>query len=158
MEKKFFFVLSLSVICVFLALFVLSFNMIHSPFMKTTSHNQTHNMNQNEMIIQQQLDAYNARDLEKFCALYSDDVQVFDYPQNLLKISGKVQFREVYKKVFDSSPELHAAIDKRIVFDNKVIDHEKVTGRSGTAFIEVVVIYEVAEDKIKNVYFIRKSQ
>jgi hypothetical protein len=113
---------------------------------------------QNENIVQKQLDAYNARDLEKFVSCFSDNIRVFDYPDNVLKISGKEQFQAVYKDIFDNSPDLHAVIDNRIVFDNKIIDHEKVTGRKGVAYNEVVVIYELEESEIKNVYFLRKTE
>ncbi|WP_431166084.1 hypothetical protein [Tenacibaculum halocynthiae] len=49
-----------------------------------------------------------------------------------------------------------ATIANRIVYNNKVVDQEQVTGRSGADFLEVVVIYEVENNLISKVHFIRK--
>ena len=62
----------------------------------------------------------------------------------------------VYGEVFQNSPDLKASIKNRIIFDNKVIDEEEVTGRIGVAYIKVVVIYEVEEGRIHKVTFIRE--
>jgi hypothetical protein len=37
-----------------------------------------------EILIQQQLEAYNARDLEGFVATYSEDVELFNFPNSLI--------------------------------------------------------------------------
>jgi hypothetical protein len=58
--------------------------------------------------------------------------------------------------LFDASPKLHSTILKRIVFNNKVIDHERIVGRQGSdAPLEIVVIYEVNEGKIFRLTAIR---
>ena len=59
--------------------------------------------------------------------------------------------------LFDLSPKLHSIILKRIVFDNKVIDHESIVGRRGTDDVfEIVLIYEVKDNKIFKMTTIRK--
>jgi hypothetical protein len=46
---------------------------------------------------------------------------------------------------------------KRIVFDNKVIDHESIVGRKGAKdILEIVMIYEVKDGKIFKMTSIRK--
>ncbi len=113
-------------------------------------------MSTNTEIVQKQLEAYNLRNLEAFVSYYSEDIEIYDFPE-VLKISGKQRLKEVYKDVFDGSPLLHATIESRIAFDNKIIDHEKVTGRKGVDFIEVIAIYELRNDLIDKVFFIRKG-
>jgi hypothetical protein len=46
----------------------------------------------------------------------------------------------------------------RMVFDNKVIDQERVTTHEGLAATEVVVIYELADGLISKVYFIQEKK
>lgn len=103
-------------------------------------------------IVQNQLDAYNARDIDAFLNTYSDDVQVYNFP-NELNYAGKEKMRENYANFFDSTPDLNCEIKNRIVIGNKVIDKEKVTA-NGTTF-NAVAIYEVKNGKIAKVTFIR---
>jgi len=101
-----------------------------------------------EAVVQRQLDAYNAHDINAFLATYSADAQLFEHPSKLLA-SGLAQLRERYIARF-KEPNLHAVIAKRIVMGNVVIDHEKVTRTfpEGTGKLEAVAIYEVQNGKI----------
>ena len=110
-----------------------------------------------EPIVQKQLETYNARDLAGFVACYHPEVELFNFPEQKPFSTGLGSLEERYREVFDQSPELHAHIERRIVFDNKVIDHERVTGRKGIEEIQIIAIYEVEEQLIRRVYFIWKS-
>jgi hypothetical protein len=102
-----------------------------------------------EMLIQKQLDLYNAKDLEAFLALFSDDIQMFEHPSTLL-VSGIDGVRERYSTRF-KEPNLYAALLKRVVMGNTVIDHEKITRTfpEGPGTLEMIMIYEVENQKIK---------
>lgn len=89
-------------------------------------------------------------------ATYSDDVKIYDFGDSVPKIVGKDGLKFIYEDVFESSPSLHAVIQSRIVFGNKVIDDEVVTGRKGVDRIRVVVVYEVEQGVISEVTFIRQ--
>jgi hypothetical protein len=102
-------------------------------------------------IVQRQLEAYNARDLERFAATYADTVRIFRMPATEPAISGKAQLREVYRQRF-GSPSLHAEILARVVLGNKVIDHERVRGIREQP-LEAVAVYEVASNLIQTVWF-----
>ncbi len=103
-------------------------------------------------IVEKQLEAYNARDIEGFAATYSENVELFNYP-NVPIGKGKVNLIKTYKAFFESTPDLHCEIKSRIVIGNKVIDEEYLTmnGQNFTA----VAIYEVENGKIAKVTFIR---
>ena len=58
-------------------------------------------------------------------ATYAEDAQLLEHPAKLLA-TGLVQMRERYAARF-KEPNLHAAIVKRIVMGNVVVDHERVT-------------------------------
>jgi len=102
-------------------------------------------------VVQEQLEAYNARDLEGFAATYSDDIAIYRMPAMEAAIVGMEQLRETYRKRFES-PNLHADIVNRIVVGNKVIDHERVVGFKEHA-IEAVAVYEVNAGLIATVWF-----
>ena len=107
-------------------------------------------------IVQRQLEAYNARDLERFVATYADTIRIFRMPATEPSISGKVQLAEAYRQRF-SAPSLHAEILTRVVLGNKVIDHERVRGIREHP-VEAVAIYEVASDLIQTVWFFYPDQ
>lgn len=105
-----------------------------------------------EVIVQNQLDAYNARDLDAFLNTYSKEIKVFNFPNGLV-FEGKENMRAHYGNFFESTPDLNCDIKKRIVIGNKVIDEEYIT-MNGTNF-SAVAIYEVENGKIAKVTFIR---
>ena len=110
-----------------------------------------------EEIVQQQLDTYNARDLEGFMALFSDDSAVVNHADGKVLARGKAAVEKLYQGLFDQSPNLHSNLTNRIVLGNTVIDHETITGRMGQPdAIELVVIYEVENQKIKKATVIKK--
>lgn len=102
---------------------------------------------------QRQLDAYNARDLERFIREYTDDVVVYRLPGAEPIMRGKQSLAEHYARNRFNLPELHAKLVNRMVFGNKVIDQEYVTGVPG-APLEVAAIYEVTPAGISTVWFV----
>ena len=109
-----------------------------------------------EKLANDQLNAYNNRNIEAFIAPYSDSVKVFTFP-NTLNYQGKNQMRKVYGEMFQALPDLHCQLVNRIVLGNIVIDQEKVTLRKDQPVLEAIAIYKVWMDKIQEVYFIRKN-
>jgi len=104
-----------------------------------------------EVLVQQQVNAYNARDMEAFLVPYSDSVELYDFPNKLLA-KGKTAMRAMYAETFKTVPELHCEIVKRIVLGNTIIDHERVGG-VGNEKMEAVAEYEIKNGKIVKVYF-----
>lgn len=105
-----------------------------------------------EAIVQNQLNAYNDRNIDAFLNAYSKDVQVFNFP-NELRFEGRANMRDQYTDFFRNTPDLHCEIKNRIVIGNKIIDEEYITA-NGTHF-STVAIYEVENGKIAKVTFLR---
>ena len=104
-----------------------------------------------EAIVQRQLNAYNARNYKAFIGTYSDDVELYNYPNQLI---GKgIDGLKRYESFFANTPNLYCEIKKRIILGNKVIDHENV--RAGNNTINAVAVYEIKNGKIVKVTFIR---
>lgn len=106
-----------------------------------------------EGFAQRQLDAYNARDLGRFLAEYTEDVVACRLPGGEIVASGKPAFGEHYRKNRFNLPDLHAELVQRMVFGNKVIDQERVHGVAERP-LEVAAIYEVTPGGIRRVWFL----
>ena len=107
-----------------------------------------------EAVVQRQLDAYNAKDVDALLATYAEDAQHFEYPSTLLA-SGATQLRERFITRFNE-PNLHARLIKRIVMGEVVIDQEEVTRTfpEGTGRLDLVAMYEVRNGRIAAARFI----
>jgi hypothetical protein len=104
-----------------------------------------------EALVQRQVNAYNARNIDQFIATYSQDIEIYDAKGKLL-MKGHKHMREEYEGFFKNTENLYCQIENRIVINNKVIDKEKV--RAGKETIHAVAIYEVEGGKIKKVIFL----
>ena len=106
-----------------------------------------------ESVIQRQLEAYNARDLEAWLATYKADAEQYLLHAGLLA-SGHDAIRRRMTDRFND-PALHAALVSRTVMDNIVIDHEFVTRTfpDGLETVEMVCIYEVHAELIVKATF-----
>jgi hypothetical protein len=110
-----------------------------------------------ETTVQANLEAYNAHDIEAFMSYFSEDVTMVNFNDSKQTAKGISEVRAIYEPYFKASPNLNSKILKRTVLDNKVIDHEYITGAQGSkeAF-EIVLIYEVENNKIIKMTAIRK--
>ena len=106
-----------------------------------------------EILAQQQLNAYNARDIDAFLEPYSDSVRIYSFPDKLM-MRGKEEMRKQYSGLFDRVKELHCELVNRIVQGNTVIDQESVTG-FGDKPLKAIAVYKIREGKIAEVYFMQ---
>lgn len=107
-----------------------------------------------EQVIQKQLDAYNAHDIEAFMAMWADDALYFEHPSTLLA-SGAEAIRTRHVARFQEA-NLFARLNQRMVLGNKVVDQETVTRTfpEGTGTIDVIVTYEVLNGKVAKAWYI----
>jgi len=96
-------------------------------------------------IVQQQLDAYNAKDIDALLATYAPDAEQYTLHGELLA-QGHAQMRERFLARF-AEPDLHARLLSRIVMGNIVADHELVTRNfpEGLGTLEMLCVYELAD-------------
>lgn len=106
-------------------------------------------------VVQRQLEAYNARDLDAFAATYAPDIRIYRMPASEPAIVGMEELRKTYRARFES-PNLHADIVNRIAAGNKVIDHERVVGIKEQP-VEAIAVYEVVDGLIRTVWFFHPS-
>lgn len=104
-------------------------------------------------IVRGQVDAFNARDLDRFVSFYSADI-VLEDGNGQIMAQGHDALRALYGRLFAQSPALHADIPQRIHVGAYVIDEEEASGFIFEGFpseMHIAVIYRVEGDTIAHV-------
>jgi imidazolonepropionase-like amidohydrolase len=107
-----------------------------------------------EILAQRQLNGYNAGDIDAFMEPYSEDVEIYNFPDEL-RSKGKDKMLPGYQRMFENNPYLHCELLDRMVYGNTVIDKERITGIEGRDAFEALAIYKIENNKIAKVYFVR---
>lgn len=110
-------------------------------------------MNDYAALIQRQLDAYNAKDIDGWLGTYAPDAKQFSLHGACLA-EGHAQMRERIAVRF-TEPDLHARLLSRVVMANIVVDHERVTRNlpQGKGEMEMLCIYEIEQGLIQKASF-----
>jgi hypothetical protein len=104
-------------------------------------------------IVQGQVEAFNARDLERFISFYRADA-ILDNGNGQIMAQGHDALRALYGQLFAQSPALHAEILQRIQVGAYVIDEEQASGFIFEGFpseMHTAVIYRVEDGAIAQV-------
>jgi len=104
-------------------------------------------------LVQEQLEAYNARDLERLLATYAADAEQFQLHGERLA-QGHAELRARFQMRF-TEPDLHAQLISRTVLGAMVVDSELITRNlpEGLAQVEMLCIYEVQNGQIRKASF-----
>ena len=105
---------------------------------------------------QEQLEAYNSRDIDRFASVYASDVQLIDLATNVAFCEGIEALRTRYGAMFASRPELHCTLTQRMNCPPYIIDEELVTGHTGPDALHAIAIYEVEDGYIKRAWFVKE--
>ncbi len=109
-----------------------------------------------EQIVQAQLEAYNAQDVEKFCEYFSEDVFAAGYLGDVI-CQGIEAWKQRHVKIFAEFPNNTANLVHRIVLGETVIDHEDVSRGNGDANFLVGCIYTIKNARITRVEYVKAS-
>ncbi len=103
--------------------------------------------------VQAQLDAYNAKDIERLLATYAPDAEQYVLHGERLA-RGRDEMRARFLARF-AEPHLHARLLSRTVIGNVVVDVESITRDfpEGVGTLELLCIYEVADGLIRKASF-----
>ncbi len=104
-------------------------------------------------VVQAQLDAYNAKDIDALLQTYAADAEQFTLHGELLA-HGHDALRARYLTRF-AEPDLHAKLLSRIVIGNVVTDAELITRNfpEGPGTLEMLCVYEVVNGRIQKASF-----
>lgn len=104
-------------------------------------------------IVQAQLDAFNAKDIDALLNTYAADAEQFNlHGERLAK--GREEMRVRYTLRF-AEPDLHARLLSRMVMGNVVVDYEVITRNfpEGLGTLEMMCVYEVGQGCIQKASF-----
>jgi hypothetical protein len=104
-------------------------------------------------VVQEQVDAFNARDVARFVSFYSPDAVVVDGQGNVMA-QGHGALQTLYGQLFAQSPDLHCEIPRRIQVGTHVIAEEVITGFNFAGMppeVHAAVVYRVEGDRIQHV-------
>jgi len=104
-------------------------------------------------VVQAQLDAFNAKDVDALLRAYAPDAEQFAlHGQRLAK--GHDELRQRYTLRF-TEPDLDARLLSRMVMGNIVTDLELITRNfpEGVGLLEMLCIYEVVHGRIQRASF-----
>jgi len=110
-------------------------------------------MPETETIVKEQVEAFNARDAERFADCYADDAAILA-PDRSVMAAGKAEITKLYSQLFEQSPTLSAQVVTRIAVGEFVIDEERVSGlvfQGMPPQLHAAVVYRVTEGKISQV-------
>lgn len=105
-------------------------------------------------VVQAQVDAYNAHDIDAFAACYADNVTISDLSGKRPTIVGIPALKKAYAFLARVPKEFHVAITERVASGPTVVDRERVIGLpKDKGQPEAIAVYEVRDGKIQNVWF-----
>jgi hypothetical protein len=125
----------------------------HHPSSSTTAQ-ETMDHQSPLTVVQAQLDAFNARDIDALMNTYAADAEQFTlHGERLAK--GHAELRPRYMLRFEE-PDLHARLLSRSVIGNIVSDLELITRNfpEGRGTLEMLCLYEVADGLIQRASFV----
>lgn len=104
-------------------------------------------------VVNARMEAYNNHDIDAFIKVYSDDIQIYTYPNVAIGKKGKAHLRSIFEPMF-SEGLVSVKIHEQISQGGYVINHETVTYAGKDT--KYVSIYEVENGLITNVQFVRE--
>ncbi len=106
---------------------------------------------QKHALIDKQIQAYVDTDLDEFLTFFSPEVKFTKNGGEFFK--NHDEFLNYYRESFRANVGHKVEILDRMIFNNYVVDHERVSGRAAGQILEAIVIYTIQEDKIVAVDF-----
>jgi hypothetical protein len=106
-----------------------------------------------EALVQKQVNAYNAHDLDAMVACYDPAIEFWTMDGKVRGEKGVAALRAGYAGLFKTFPKVNVKVLNRILQGTFVIDQQQADGM-GQGPLTVTAIYEISKGKIVRVWFI----
>ena len=103
-------------------------------------------------VVNKRMEAHNSHDLGRFLSVYSDDIQIYDYPDVPIGKKGKAHIKSIFAPLFEDKA-VTVKIHHQIEHGKYVVNHETVVRQDKVT--KYVSIYEVDHGLIRSVRFLR---
>jgi hypothetical protein len=106
-------------------------------------------------VVNAQVVAYNAHDVDAFAACYASSIRIQNLSgSNNPDIQGQDMLRKSYNFLTRMPRDFHVQVMQQMVSGTIVVNLERVIGRpDGKPPIDVIAIFDVRDGKIANVWF-----
>ena len=104
-------------------------------------------------VVQRQLDAYNAKDVQAWLSTYAEEAEQYNlHGERLARGHDELRSRILVRF---GEPDLYAKLLSRTVLGNVVVDAEEITRNfpEGVGRIEMLCVYEVVNGRIAKASF-----
>lgn len=108
-----------------------------------------------EEVVRAYTDAANRHDFDAFLGLYADDVRKFRFAGEMTS-QGVAHNREIYTRSFAAAPNLKIDIVEMIALGDKVMVHDRVTGRPDGKTADELTVYQVRDGRIANIVYVEQ--
>jgi hypothetical protein len=106
-----------------------------------------------EAVVRAYTEAANRHDLEAFLALYAPDIRKYRFPGELAS-EGLEHARAAYTKSFAEKSDIKVEIVEMITLGDKVVSHDRVTGRPDGKIADELTVYQVKDGRIANIVYV----
>ena len=110
-----------------------------------------------QTLAQEQLEAYNTKNLEAFLKPYAPLVEAYDLAKGELLFKGLEAMAARYGPCFKANPGLHCDLMGRWVMGHFCIDQESITGLASGSTHQAIAIYQAESGLISKIWFLRKD-
>ncbi|KAF6237643.1 hypothetical protein COO60DRAFT_1291332 [Scenedesmus sp. NREL 46B-D3] len=105
-----------------------------------------------EAVVQRQLEAYNARDLEAFMDLLAEDCVATDAATGAVLGTGRAELRKRYAARFQT--DVYSELLGRLCLGSVVVDREIITGLPDAGVADCLATYHCKNGKIQKMEFV----
>lgn len=106
--------------------------------------------------IDEQVRAYNEKDIDGFLKAYCDDVMVLQFPEEVTS-QGTRELQKTFSNIFRDFPDAQVNVTNRMVCGQYVIDEEVISAGEGSGQSKAVAIYHVEKGEIKKLWIMQGS-
>ncbi|MBX2811019.1 MAG: nuclear transport factor 2 family protein [Myxococcales bacterium] len=103
-------------------------------------------------VVNERMAAHNEHNIKKFLSLYSENIQIYDFPNTALGESGKKHIENIFAPLFKARA-VKTTVKSQMANGRYVVNRETVE-REGKK-TEYISIYEIENGQILSVRFIK---
>ena len=108
-----------------------------------------------DQVVDEQIRAYNDRDIDAFVEWYAEDAVVARLPSGEVVAEGTAEIREGWGELFQSTPDLHCEVTDRFTMGEFVACVEDVAGMDEP--LTALGLYQVRDGKIQRLWLAQED-
>lgn len=103
-------------------------------------------------VVQAQVEAYNAGDIEGFLDCYDEDAEIVRLEDAEVIAHGHEEIRAQYAELFEAFPDLHCDVPEEFTVGEWVVSREHITGMGEEGPMDALAVYNVVGGEIRRLW------